>query len=39
VDDDHGPGSEVIGYLVEVGESYCCLLRGPASNESTDEDY
>jgi hypothetical protein len=27
VDDDHRPGREVLGYLVEVGENDCCLPR------------
>jgi hypothetical protein len=39
VDNDHGPGCEVIGYLAEVGEDYCCLFRGPASDQPADEDH
>jgi hypothetical protein len=37
VNNDHCSGREVLGGLVEVGEDDRRLLRGPASDQSTDE--
>jgi hypothetical protein len=32
------PGTEILGYLVEVSEDDCRLLCGPAPDQSADED-
>ena len=39
VDDDHRPGREVLGDLVEAGQDDYGLLCGSTADQPADEDY
>jgi len=39
VEDDDGPGCEVVGYLVQIGEDDCRLFGCASPGQPPDEDH